>query len=89
MLDLVYESARGIDRSVDLEAVLLPYMKVVGTVARCGVDAACAGLICGFVFEPNIELDLGVRLAERHVFAVYDQRRSIKPCVFRFETVEL
>ena len=64
-------------------------MKVVGAVAGSRVNAAGAGFARGFVLETYVELDLGVGLAKRDVFAVHDQRSAVEPCMFRLEPVEL
>src|SRR5688572_10968549 len=67
------ESAGGIDRVIDLEAVLLPYVKVVGTVPGSRVNTACPRFSSGLIFKTHIQLYLGIGLAQRDVIAVHQQ----------------
>ncbi len=64
MLDILRKPPGVIDRAIDLEAVCFTDMKVVGTMPRRRVDTARAGFAGRFVLEPNIQLNLGVGLAQ-------------------------
>lgn len=89
MLDVRRESPRIIDRAIDLKAVRLPDVKVVGTMAGSRVDAARSRLRRPLAFKPDVKLDLGIGLTKRDVLAVHDQRRAIEPCVLCLKAIEL
>src|SRR5206468_1387731 len=87
--DLRRKSSGIIDWAIDVEAVFLADVKIVGAVPRCRVNAAGAGFSGSFVFKPNVQFNLGIGLAKRDVLAIHKQRHAIEPCVLCFETVEL
>src|SRR5439155_5343259 len=85
------EPSRTIHRTIDLQAITLADYKVIMTVTRRSMDAACARFVCSWLLPCffHIKLGFGVGFTtERYVFSNHQQRRSIKPCVSAFKPIE-